>query len=312
MSQEARYFRVGVFVLVGAALIVGGLLALGGGKFLRESVTFETVFDESVQGLEVGSSVKFRGAMLGRVSAIGTVSEFYPGEDLSQDEQLLRDRLILVRFEMNSESGTGPADVYERAAHVRQMIKRGLRLRITPLGITGTSFVEADYVDPQTNPPMKITWEPEVIYVPSTRSTLRKFSAAFEDFLQRLDHLEVEGVVDNLDELLAQLRRAVEQLDLPRLVNEGTATLNEIAAAMEEVRSAVAAADLGGLSGDARNALEEADQTLARLRQSIDGGSYDLELALENLRVTTENLRDLSNTLREQPSLLLRSAPPSP
>ena len=61
MSAEARYFRVGLFVFVGLAAIAGTALVLGGRSFFAEKVTFETYFEESVQGLEVGSPVKLRG-----------------------------------------------------------------------------------------------------------------------------------------------------------------------------------------------------------------------------------------------------------
>jgi ABC-type transporter Mla subunit MlaD len=61
MSAEARYFRVGLFVFSGAAAITLAALVLGGGQLFQEKVGFETYFESSVQGLEVGSPVKMRG-----------------------------------------------------------------------------------------------------------------------------------------------------------------------------------------------------------------------------------------------------------
>ena len=65
MSQESHYFRVGLFVLLGAALAVGAMLLIGGGNFFSQPTRGETVFAESVQGLEIGSTVKFRGVRIG-------------------------------------------------------------------------------------------------------------------------------------------------------------------------------------------------------------------------------------------------------
>ena len=86
--------------------------------------------------------------------------------------------------------------------------------------------------------------------------------------------------------------------------------MNQVEGTFGELRGAVDDADLKGVSTNAQSVVRETEATLAQLRKSAEGATYDLEVVLENLRVTTENLRDLTHTLRQQPSLLLRSAPP--
>ena len=81
MSAEARYFRVGLFVLVGIAVIVAAVLVLAGGNLFRQPVVAETYFDEAVEGLEVGSPVKLRGVQIGQVSWIGFVDDVYEEAD---------------------------------------------------------------------------------------------------------------------------------------------------------------------------------------------------------------------------------------
>ena len=50
-------------------------------------------------------------------------------------------------------------------------VERGLRVRLAPQGITGTSYLEIDYVDPP--PPMlPIDWTPDNVYIPSAPSTV--------------------------------------------------------------------------------------------------------------------------------------------
>jgi len=75
--NEARYFRVGLFVLGGIVLAVATILIVGGGRLFARPVLMETVFDESVQGLDVGAPVKLRGVKLGSVSWIGFVGDKY-------------------------------------------------------------------------------------------------------------------------------------------------------------------------------------------------------------------------------------------
>ena len=57
--NEARYFRVGLFVFLGALSVLVMAVLFGGGNLFAERVVFETYFDEAVTGLEVGSAVTY-------------------------------------------------------------------------------------------------------------------------------------------------------------------------------------------------------------------------------------------------------------
>ena len=70
MSTEAKKFRVGVFSIGALVIGVGGLIWIGASRFFEDTVPFVTYFSESVQGLDPGSSVKYRGVPAGRVAKI--------------------------------------------------------------------------------------------------------------------------------------------------------------------------------------------------------------------------------------------------
>ena len=76
--NEARgaFLRVGLLVLGGLALVIG-LVWFFGGSTLSHGTLFETYFGESVQGLEVGAPVKYRGVTVGRVTDLGLVAAEY-------------------------------------------------------------------------------------------------------------------------------------------------------------------------------------------------------------------------------------------
>ena len=59
MSTRANFFALGLFVIIGSVLIVGTVLVLGVGTLFEERDLFETYVDQSVQGFEEGSAVKF-------------------------------------------------------------------------------------------------------------------------------------------------------------------------------------------------------------------------------------------------------------
>lgn len=73
MDDTRPLFRVGLLVLLGIGLLVVLTFLLGARRWFQPSVEVETYFNESVNGLEVGSPVKFRGVQIGEVSEV-TVS----------------------------------------------------------------------------------------------------------------------------------------------------------------------------------------------------------------------------------------------
>jgi phospholipid/cholesterol/gamma-HCH transport system substrate-binding protein/paraquat-inducible protein B len=280
MSADARYFRVGLFVLIGLLLIGGCTVMLAGEQLFAETIALETYFDESVQGLDVGSPVKLRGVKLGSVSAIGLVQDYYPFA--TEDERLKYGQKVLVLMELQPQEQRSGVELTrrERARNIKRMIERGLRLRLTSSGLTGTSFIEADYQTPDSHPPMEITWEPKNFYVPSTPSAMKAFTTAAERIFSRLEDVEVEKVVENLDELIVSLTTQVDQLNT------------------------------GQVRGELVGLVSELRGTNMRLQQMIAGGQYDFQIALENLRVASEDLRELTDTAREYPSYIILGEPP--
>ena len=61
---------IGAFVVGAVALVVVGVLLLGGAEWLAEKRTFVAYFEGSVKGLNVGAPVEFQGVKVGAVTDI--------------------------------------------------------------------------------------------------------------------------------------------------------------------------------------------------------------------------------------------------
>ena len=70
MAVGTNRWKLGLFVLVGFGVALAALLLLGARSWGKKTVEVVSYFDESVQGLELGTSVKFRGVTVGRVASI--------------------------------------------------------------------------------------------------------------------------------------------------------------------------------------------------------------------------------------------------
>src|SRR5918999_3274468 len=70
MGSKANPTVIGAFVVGAVALVVVGVLLFGGGKLFQEKMPLVIFFDSSVQGLNVGAPVVFRGAQVGHVTKV--------------------------------------------------------------------------------------------------------------------------------------------------------------------------------------------------------------------------------------------------
>ena len=70
MGTRANYFKIGLFVIAAAAIAITSVVYMGAGALFRKKLLMETYIDESVQGLEIGSAVRYRGVKIGAVDKI--------------------------------------------------------------------------------------------------------------------------------------------------------------------------------------------------------------------------------------------------
>jgi ABC-type transporter Mla subunit MlaD len=347
MAQRANYFKLGLFVIGAVVAGVAVLVIIGTGRWFTPRVTIETYFNESVQGLDIGSKMKYRGVVIGEVTRIGFTYNQYE-LDKAMGE---RKRYVLVEAQLEPRlvGGKAAQDIASPASSAME-VERGLRVRLAPQGITGTNYLEVDYVDPST-PVLPIDWVPEHIYIPSAPSTVTTFVNAASDILDRLHRLDIEGTVANLNKLLVttndriaalnpgelqqrtertlgKIESTLDALQAKKLSDEAQGLIADLRQTNAELRGTLASPEFKRLPQDASNALQamrtlvsdprlgqsvaHLERTLGRLDRLFGGREADLAATLENLHQITDNLRDLTEDAKRYPANVLFGAPPRP
>jgi ABC-type transporter Mla subunit MlaD len=202
-------------------------------------------------------------------------------------------------------------------------------------GLTGAFYLELDYVDPTRNPPLPIAWTPEHLYIPSARSTVGQLMSGAENLMRKLDRANLGEVVINLNQMVTEVRHALESAHPGELSSNADAMLTEIretnrrlqvlisdpawrslpreaAAAVNDTRKLVANEDLTKAVAQLRQTLDSTEHAVQRLDRTVAAREAELPVILDNLRQTTESLRDLTENLRRYPSSAVLGEPPRP
>jgi phospholipid/cholesterol/gamma-HCH transport system substrate-binding protein/paraquat-inducible protein B len=290
--EKASYFKIGLFIIVGTIIGAIGVVALGVGTIFQKKVLVETYIDESVQGLDVGSSVKFRGVQVGKVEAISLTSAEYP----------TKRRYVLVRIGLTTKIFLADAGSPSFLAEV----EKGLRVRLASQGVTGAAYIEADYQDPARNPPLEIDWQPYYPYVPSSRSRITQLSESVEKILRSVEDIDVGRLVNGLEKSLLTITKVAEGANFDKLGGQANAFLTEVRDTNRQLNELIGSSDIKSAFKDSAAAASGARQIIERAQAPVNQMLADLPRAAESLErmvkrldSVTADLPDTSAQLRQ-------------
>ncbi len=141
------HFKIGLFAIAFVAAVVATSIGLGWRRTHEATVRYETYFDETIQGLDLGAPVKYRGVTIGKVAEIG----------VAPDRRHIRVRLGIAR------SATRRLDL--------DRIQGAVRAQLATQGVTGVRFIDIDLPD-APSPPPRLSFTPGEPYIPSRPSLL--------------------------------------------------------------------------------------------------------------------------------------------
>ena len=261
MSSNVSNVRLGLFVLAAIGLIVVTMVWMGANKYMKGATTYVSFFDESVQGLQVDSKVKYRGVDVGRVTDIRVAPDF---------------KLIEVVMEIGFEGE----------------LSNEMVAQLQSVGITGIVFIEMNRQQPgdRENSP-RVDFAAEYPIIPSKSSEMQKLMNVIDRVTKQLDRIDFEGMGDDVTETLAAVRNIVENASLQKSFSN----LEKTASNLEAITSSLLQEIKTGRINSALNSIEHGSQNfdvlLAKARKALD------EMKLQN---TARQFREFVTTLKDQ------------
>lgn len=279
------YFKLGLFVIAGVALLLVVLFALGAGKLFQRTYQMETYINESVNGLEIGSPVKFRGVRIGSVSEIGFVSGKY-----GRSAAGYRYVYVLCTLDRDFFGTMGGKPAREQAA---DEVARGLRARTISQGLTGQLYLGLDYVDPVHNPQLPINWEPASIYIPAAPSTLSQAEQAVLSIsrtLTGLDQAELPEAVKSFRRFADSASRFLDATD-PKVLGP------KLADTLDQARRLLARLNAILADPAAGRIVPETARAMTGLRKTVEAAGPDAVKLVHDSRETVASLKASARAL---------------
>src|SRR6266404_4801065 len=312
MNKLTNNFKLGLFTLGGLLLLTAGLLAFGARSYFVRTSVFETYIGGDVPGLVVGSPVELRGVRVGKVRNINFSWNEYEETDPSY---------VVVEFEMRNDVTPLPPGA-ARSEMLQSAISRGLRARLKSQGITGTSLLSVEYLNPTENPPARVPWRPKHIYIPAAPSQLGELLASIEKSLHNLERLDfgaLDQVLQSDLKSVGQVLDRAKEADLGALSTNANSLLTELRCSNTKLQSFIVNADgtlermkLEKLSQDLDGLLGEVRETVAGLKPGLVNIDFDsLNQTLASAHRALDNLDDVLLELKQYPSGFLFGNPPS-
>jgi paraquat-inducible protein B len=304
MSRATTNFKLGLFTIIAIVAVLAAAFGLGIWTMRGEKVRYHTYLDESVEGLEIGAPVKYRGVLIGTVEQVA----------VAPDRKLVDVTLSIDTKEVHK------LGLDERSPD--------LRTQLGTQGITGVKFINIDFFDPKTTPAPELSFKPAEHYIPAAPSLLKGLQDSLTGLLERLPALveattnavqkinaavdayngervpaRLGKVIDDVDGAVGDMRSLVGHVDHAKIPEKTAAGLDQLAAALEHANTILARID--GDSGLVAS-TQRATDSIGDLGRKTSNSTEDLDRTLRDLDEAAIAIRDLAQAIERDPDMLVK------
>jgi len=283
MASIKTKFTVGLFIAIGLAIAIIVIIWLGMSKYLEKGQHYVAYFDESVQGLDRDSPVKYRGVPVGRVESVGVAPDG-----------------TLVQVVMKMETSLEPEGEKETRPDIVAQLKS--------IGITGIMFLELDRK--KKNDPIFIptlTFRPEYPVIDTKPSEIKLFLDNVDEVLQQFKSIDAKGLTDNAKATIGKIDQAVDDIQIKQISADIRAALNSTNRILTETRLTRMVDRVDSVAQSAESLLNTAQDTIKRFdnlltanEKGIDSAVLEVNRVIRNTNNTVTQLNQIVSGNKQQ------------
>jgi paraquat-inducible protein B len=242
---------VAMFVLCGALLFTAAIMLFSSGEMFSKKMTFYAFFDTSLNGLDIGAPVKFKGIRVGSVESIEIIYDNVVDEAMTA--VIFNINANLFKTIRGNKMHVGDYDMF-----YAEQIGRGLAAKLSVESIlTGKLYVGLDYYRSEQPRFFKNVNLKKYQRMPSVATELDEFMASFDAIMKRLSKFDFETISHKATSLMDELRDKVKDFKFTSM-NRAMDAISDVLAFDSSTRQSM------------DNSLQQLSSALRSLRVFLD------------------------------------------
>ncbi|MBW8191177.1 MlaD family protein [Neiella marina] len=275
MNEHAKARSIGIFVSTALLVLVIGVALLSSGSLFKKTDHFVVVFDRSIKGLNIGSTVTAQGVPIGQVVDIQVVFSEKLGKIVLP--------VILEIKEIGLKTSRGVNVDMFTPAH--EAIVDHIQARLVPRSlVTGQLMIELEVN--QSSVGRTIDIKTDITQIPLLPSQFDEAGAAIEGILQDIRAVDFRAIGGEFSRLLTNINQLLESESLDTLRAEMATASKELTTLLTQLN-----ANLPETIEQFHSSMASVRDSSERFRQFSDRGVAvmpDVEKAVVQLSTTLE------------------------
>jgi paraquat-inducible protein B len=328
MSQKANPTLIGAFVFGAIIIAIGAVLFFGSGDLFAKKQDYVTYFEQSVNGLGVGSNVKYKGVTVGKVTKVQLKFQGVSEAPIVKVLYEIDTNNLLNKYGLS-------INLTDRKTHDRA-VAGGFRAKLDFESlISGQLFISLDFFKDAAPVNLHEEANSTVFEIPPQPSDIEAILANLTKAIGNLGSIDFSALAKDVQSLVLSARNGIDAMHLEQLgsslnkASESISTLmngDQVKGALASVHQSFdqltetlknlnpAVSDLKPTLDQAKGALTNLQRTTAELDQMLKPDSslrYQLDSLLSEVNAAAASIQQLSDFLQRHPNSILFGRKPA-
>ena len=308
-----------MFVMAASIIAVAAVMVFGAAKFFSRTENFISFFSESVNGLDVGAPLKYKGVKIGKVEGIF----------ISSSKNIKESSVSVVYSididQLRRKTGT---DFKDYSDWMDEQIAEGLRAKLNYQSIvTGMLYIELDFIADKGEKYALKYGGTRFKEIPAAKSGLSELAKGFEKTMADVAKIDFAGIGQNVHSAIVKVNEKLDAIDAKAISDNAVSALKgvddlvrnrDVAEAIKKLD--VLLSDSDALVNDARAELKNFSSSGASLAARLDEVlrnvnsvvapqsplRYQIAVLVKTMNDSMSYISNFTDYLQRNPNSLLR------
>ncbi len=319
MKNKISPAAIGMFVMAASIIAVAAVMVFGAAKFFSRTENFISFFSESVNGLDVGAPLKYKGVKIGKVEGIF----------ISSSKNIKESSVSVVYSididQLRRKTGT---DFKDYSDWMDEQIAEGLRAKLNYQSIvTGMLYIELDFIADKGEKYDLKYGGTRFKEIPAAKSGLSELAKGFEKTMADVAKIDFAGIGQNVHSAIVKVNEKLDAIDAKAISDNAVSALKgvddlvrnrDVAEAIKKLD--VLLSDSDALVNDARAELKNFSSSGASLAARLDEVlrnvnsvvapqsplRYQIAVLVKTINDSMSYISNFTDYLQRNPNSLLR------